>query len=524
MALSFSGGTTLLTSAATSVKRYLLDSWWERITQFATLDRHQMHGYQVEGTEFIKANPFAACFVDLGLGKTIMTLTAIVDIFWSDPRIKKVLIIAPLKVANMTWPDEIKNWYHTCHLDFSVLTGDEHDRLRALRAKAKIYIINRENVGWLVDQVGKRWDFDMVVIDEAANFKDSTTTRFKALARVRPRIRRLVELTATPVSESYLGIFAMYFLLDRGERFGRSFQNYKDEYFKENRYSRRIEIRKESPERITEAISDITLVMEAKDYLKLEPTRFIDVQVQLSKEEQARYKEMADTAMIEVLNEVGEATLIEADTAATLTGKLLQMASGFIYETKRVFADETEEKVKVVRTPHILHNHKLDALDCILDDMKEQGERVVVVYHFKPSLERLMKRYKHGKVMDKEGRLVSDWNAGKIDLLFIHAQSAGHGLNMQKGGRVMVFFDIPWSLDLYLQVIGRLARQGQLYQVLVYHLMAKGTDDHRVVERLREKRDTQDWLFDRLKKLAAKRKREMLKRIAALADGDDDEI
>ena len=302
MALSFSGGITSLTSAATSVKRYLLDSWWERITQFATLDRHHMHDYQVEGTEFIKANPFCAAFVDLGLGKTIMTLTAIVDIFWSDPRIKKVLVIAPLKVANMTWPDEIRNWYHTCHLDYAVLTGDEHERLRGLRAKAKIYIINRENVAWLVAQLGKRWDFDMVVIDEAANFKDPTTARFKALAKVRPRIRRL-ELTATPVSESYLGLFAMVFLLDRGQRFGRSYQGYKDEYFKENRYSRRIEIRKESPERITDAISDITLVMEAKDYLELQPTRFIDVQVQLSKEEQARYKEMAETAMIEVLDE-----------------------------------------------------------------------------------------------------------------------------------------------------------------------------------------------------------------------------
>ncbi|QFG04469.1 DNA helicase [Aeromonas phage vB_AhyS-A18P4] len=517
----YSGGTTSLPSVVTS-NRSVLDLWWERITAEATLDREQMHDYQVEGADFIKANPYCACFVDLGLGKTVMSLTAITDLLWSDPRIKKVLVIAPLKVANMTWPDEIRNWYHTCHLDYAVLTGDEASRLHGLRQKVKIYIINRENVEWLVNTVGRRWDFDMVVIDEAANFKDSTTNRFKALAKVRPRIRRVVELTATPVSESYLGLFAMIFLLDRGERFGRKFQDYKDEYFKENRYSRRVEIRKDSPERITDLISDITLVMEAKDYLDLQPTRFIDVQVPLSAKEQARYKEMADTAMIEVLDEAGEATLIEAETAATLTGKLLQMASGFIYETKRVFADELEERVKVVRTPHILHDHKLERLDGILDDMREQNERVVVVYHFKPSLERLMKRYPKARVMDKEGRLVKDWNEGKIDLLFLHAQSAGHGLNMQKGGRVMVFFDLPWSLDLYLQVIGRLARQGQLYQVLVYHLIAKGTDDGRVVERLREKRDTQDWLFARLKRLAAKRKREMLKRIAALAEEDDD--
>ena len=168
-----------------------------------------MHDYQVEGADFIKANPYCACFVDLGLGKTVMSLTAITDLLWSDPRIKKVLVIAPLKVANMTWPDEIRNWYHTCHLDYAVLTGDEASRLHGLRQKVKIYIINRENVEWLVNTVGRRWDFDMVVIDEAANFKDSTTNRFKALAKVRPRIRRVVELTATTVSESYLGLFAM---------------------------------------------------------------------------------------------------------------------------------------------------------------------------------------------------------------------------------------------------------------------------------------------------------------------------
>lgn len=516
-----SGGTTLQTSAARS-DRFVLDAWWERITADATLDRDDMHDYQVEGTDFIKDNDYCGCYVDLGLGKTIMSLTAITDILFEESRIKKVLIIAPLKVANMTWPDEIRNWKHICHLSFVKLTGDETQRLRGLHTKAKIYIINRENVEWLVNLLERRWDFDMVVIDEASNFKDSTSNRFKALAKVRPRIRRLVELTATPISESYLGIFAQMYLLDRGKRFGNKFQEFKDEYFKENRYSRRVEIRKDSPERITDLISDITLVMEAKDYLPAVPTRFIDVQVQLSKEDQTRYRSMADNAILEVLDEAGNETMIEAKTAASLIGKLLQMASGFIYETKNVFADEDEEKVKVERKAHILHNHKLEALDRILDDMKEQGERVVVVYHYKPSLDRLMKRYKKGVVMDKEGALVKDWNAGKIDLLFIHAQSAGHGLNMQKGGRVMVFFDLTWSLELYLQVIGRLARQGQLYQVLVYHLIAKGTDDMRVVERLREKRDTQDWLFDRLKRLKAKRRRLELKRLEALAEEDDD--
>lgn len=504
--------------------RYPLDSWWYRISDSTTLDRHNMHRYQEMGCEFMKRNKFCAAFVDLGLGKTVMTLTAIVDLMWSDSRIKKSLVIAPLKVANMTWPDEIHNWAHLCHLEYAVMTGDETSRLSALRTKAQVYIINRENVEWLVNVMGTRWDFDLVVIDEASNFKDSSTKRFKALAKVRPRIRRLIELTATPVSESYLGLFAMMFLLDRGERFGRSFQGYKDEYFKENRYSRRIEIRKDSPERITELISDISLVMEAKDYLDLQPTRTIDLTVPLSKAERERYQEMANNAMIEVVDEAGDATIIEAETAATLTGKLLQMASGFIYETRREFADEAEERVKVVRVPHILHNHKLERLDGLLDDMREQGERVVVVYHFKPSLERLMARYPKAKVMDKEGRLVKDWNEGKIDLLFIHAQSAGHGLNMQKGGRVMVFFDIPWSLELYLQVIGRLARQGQTRQVLVYHLVAAGTDDIRVVERLKEKRDTQDWLFDRLKKLADKRRREERKQALALAMADDDEI
>lgn len=490
----------------------LFESWRSRKHRNVTLTQDQMHDYQVMAVDFILDNPFCALFIDLGLGKTIISLTALREITLLDPDIKKVLVIAPLKVANRTWPDEVQNWDHTCTLEYSVITGDEQARKRAMHSSAELHIINRENVEWLVQQWRAKWPYQMVIIDESSSFKDHTTKRFKALANVRRYIKRLVELTATPAAESYVHLFAQIYLLDEGKRFGKHITHYKERYFTENKYSRKLDLRPGAKEVITRKIHDICMVMKAQDYLDMKEPVHIEVPVVLSDKEMARYKTMEEDYLIEVVDDLDGETIIEAETAAILAGKLLQMASGFIYDSRKELGPNGN--VKAVRTAHHLHDHKMDALEALVENLQEQGENIMIVYHFIPSLTRLQKRFPKGVVMDKAGDAVTPWNKGKIPILFVHAQSAGHGLNLQKGGRAMIFFDIPWSLELYLQVIGRINRQGQERQVLLYHLVAKGTADQKVVLRLKEKRDTQDWLLRRITYLRRKRQ----KRLRELAE------
>ena len=333
--------------------------------------------------------------------------------------------------------------------------------------------------------------------------KDHTTKRFKALANVRRYIKRLVELTATPAAESYVHLFAQIYLLDQGERLGKTVTSYREKYFTQNRRSMKWDLRPGAKEEITSKIQDICLVMKAEDYLDMKQPQHIESPVYLSDAEMSRYNAMEEDFLTEVIQEDGESLVIEAETAATLASKLLQMASGFIYHSERELVNG---KPKLNRTAHQLHDHKMDALEALLEQL--DGENVMIVYHFKPTLERLLARFPEAVAMDKSGDAVTPWNKGKIKKLLVHPQSAGHGLNLQKGGRVMIFYDIPWSLETYQQVIGRLHRQGQTRQVLLYHLVAKGTADEKVVVRLKEKRDTQEWLFQRLKRLARKRQKE----------------
>ncbi|QVW27898.1 putative ATP-dependent helicase [Aeromonas phage BUCT552] len=490
------------------------ERWRRECRQWVELTPDDMHDYQNMAKQFILDTPWCALFIGLGLGKTVISASAAIELLFDDV-VKRVLVIAPLKVANRTWPDEFKTWSHLCTTEISLLTGDELQRKRAMRSRAPVHIINRENIEWLALQYKSKWPYDMVIIDESSSFKSHTSNRFKALKNVRRYIKRMVQLTATPVSESYMALFSQIYLLDGGERFGRFVTKFQQNYFNQNVYSRKFTLREGADKEIMKKISDICLVMESKDYLDMKEAKIMDIPVQLTKAQQEQYKEMSRDSMMEVILENGGSTIIEAETAAALTGKLLQMASGFIYETTKRLVEKPngEDQIVIDRKAHILHNQKLDKLEALVEDLHEQGENIVVVYHFKPSLERLMKRFPKGVVMDKAGNMVTTWNKGKIPLLFIHAQSAGHGLNMQKGGRVMVFYDIPWSLELYLQVIGRLDRQGQKRQVLVYHLVATGTDDSKVVVRLREKRDTQDWLFRRLRAMQKKRRRELLRAV-----------
>lgn len=477
-----------------------------------TLDREQMHDYQaVKAYNFVMEHPFCALFIDMGLGKTIIMLTVIVDLLMSF-QAKKVLIIAPRRVANKTWPDEIANWSHTCMFNYQVISGSVKEREQQTRSSASIHIISRDNVEWLVMHHKAKWPYDMVVIDESSSFKDHTSNRFKALRNIRRYITRLVELTATPAAEGYEGIFAQIFLLDEGERFTKWITRYRENYFVDNRYSRKLKLRSGAKEQITEKISDICLVMRAEEYLDMMPVIYTDRRVEMTVQQSKDYIKLQEDLFMTVENEWLQEVAIEAETAAALSQKLLQLCSGVVYHS---YLDGINDKGNPIRHRDVyeLHEAKLDMLEEIIAET--QGQNVLVGYHFTSSLDRIKKRFPKAVQMDKEGECVTKWNAGKIPLLLAHPQSAGHGLNLQKGGHIIVFYDIPWSLELYMQFIGRLHRQGQKKPVNVIHLVAEGqkrnkktgvvepmeTLDSGVVAALKAKEDSQEWLLQEIMKI-----------------------
>jgi hypothetical protein len=507
-----------------------------------------LHKYQLMAVDFLMANPFSALFIDLGLGKSVISLTTIMRLVANMDLKGYVLVIAPVRVANETWPTEIGLWEHTAPLSYMHIRDDElvnyvnnagaaerklateelkrkveradYTRQRKLktdervenarrqaarravreqmkRSRATVHLINREQVEFLVDAWGRDWPYKTVFIDESSSLKDHKTNRFKALARVRPLMTRMHQLTATPAAETYMHLFAQIYLLDLGARFGKHITKFQAKYFDYNQWSRTYKIRPGAEDEIAQKISDITLTMKAEDYLDLKkPVMLID-KVKLTQDEVQMYETMVTESVIELPNGVE----IEAETAAALSQKLLQMSSGVLYDTKLV-ADEWGD-LKPVRTVHHIHDHKIDKLRLIVEE--SEGEPLLVSYHFDSSKDRLLKAFPKAVVMDKKGDLIKDWNKGKIPMLLIHPQSGGHGLNLQHGGRRIVFFDIPWSLELYLQLIGRLARQGQKFIVFVHHLVAEGTLDLDVVSCLGVKEDAQEYLFTLLKKLQRNR-------------------
>lgn len=517
-----------------------------------TLRRDQMHGYQREGYNFLKLNPFSALFIDMGLGKTVTSLTLIVDLILSF-EVEKVLVIGPLKVATDTWPNEIRNWEHTAVLNFEVIRCDDDDpevkeaaanarrkarleglgeeqvhkrikdavndtkervRRRKVFSNAGVHIINREQLEWLVNLHGRKWPYRTVIIDESSSFKDIQTHRFKSLAKVRREeglITRMHLLTATPAAETYEHLFAQIYLLDLGQRFGKYITHFRDSYFTYNKYSRKYKLRPGCEEIILEKIKDICLVMKAEDYLDVDHPTIAPRMVTLAPDQMALYKQMEEESYVQL----ADGTEIEAETAAALSAKLLQMASGVLYETYMLEDWDTEDFKKVKRV-HELHTHKIDTLREIVEEAN--GAPMLVAYHFQSSLARLRKAFPKAVVMDPAGKCLKDWNAGKIKMLLIHPQSAGHGLNMQKGGHNLVFFDLPWSLECYLQTIGRLARQGQKFHVVVQVLLSIGTLDEYVFKMLNAKKDAQDMLFTLLKRMIKKAKKEREKREALLLE------
>lgn len=496
------------------------NDWWEKRRQHLMLRPSDLHDYQRKGIQFMMDNPACGLFVDLGMGKTVMSLTAATNRL-KDGEAKKVLIVAPLKVANRTWPDEFKVWSHFCCWDYSLLTGDEEDRTAAMKSKAPIHIINIDKIAWLVMQWKSKWPYDMVIIDESDCVKDTTTTRFKAMKSIRKYTKYWIEMTATPAAESYLDLFAQIYLIDMGRRLGKNVTNFREKYATQNKWTKRWSMREGAEKALVDRIADVSMVMLAKDYLKIKEPAFSTIPVFLDDNQINLYRKMEETMIVEVVGEDGEMVEVEAETAAALTSKLLQLASGVLYNTRDVMVDGA---LKRHRDVYRIHDHKLDALEALVETAQAERETLLVVYHFKSSLDRLTARFPQAVVMDKAGDAVTPWNQGKIPILLVHPQSAGHGLNLQKGGHVMVFFDIPWSLRAYKQVIGRLARQGQKFVVRVYHLIAMGTADELVLERLKEKNDTQDWLFERIKKIRDRIRAKLRRARLSQIEIEDDEL
>ena len=444
------------------------------------------HDYQTYAIKHILTHEQAALLLDMGLGKTVITLTALEYLMYQKFEIRKPLIIAPLRVARDTWPVEIQKWDHLEGMTWSVITGTAQERLAALRKKADIYIINRENVQWLVEQSGMPFDYDMLVIDELSSFKSWQAKRFKALMKVRPFVKRVVGLTGTPSSNGLMDLFAEFRLLDKGERLGRFIGQYRNAFFTPDRMNGPIVYSYRplpgAEEEIYRRIGDITISMKACGHLKMPELITTNYEVSMSPAEKVVYEEMKQDLILSLPD--GEVT---AANAAVLTGKLLQLASGAIYT----------DDGSTVR----IHDRKLDALEDIIEGMN--GRPLLVGYWFKHDYDRIAQRLTETGIpferLDSEASL-KRWNAGKILVGLAHPASTGHGLSLQEGGNTICWFSPTWSLELYQQMNARLFRQGQKAEtVVITHIMTKGTVDARVLKALAEKDRIQEALIDAVK-------------------------
>lgn len=443
--------------------------------------KYNPHDYQSYATNFILEHPVVAIFLDMGLGKSVITLTAIHSLCLDSFEVSKVLVIAPLRVARDTWPAEIEKWDHLRGLTYSVAVGTEVERKAALQQDVCVYIINRENVQWLVEESGLPFDYDMVVIDELSSFKSYQAKRFRSLLKVRPRVRRIVGLTGTPSSNGLMDLWAQFRLLDLGKRLGRYITHFRNAYFQPDKRNGMVVFSYKplpgAEEAIYNAISDITISMKATDHIKMPECIMNEVTVTLSLKERKIYDAMKADLVVSLGDDE-----IDASNAAALANKLSQMANGAVYgEDKRVFS---------------IHDKKLDALEDIIE--AANGKPVLVAYWFKHDLERIQKRFQVREI--KNSRDITDWNNGDIPIAVIHPASAGHGLNLQAGGSTLVWFGLTWSLELYQQTNARLWRQGQSADtVVIHHIVAKDTIDERIMAALHKKNETQTALIDAVK-------------------------
>lgn len=443
--------------------------------------RYRPHDYQQYATRFILEHPIAAVFLQMGLGKSVITLTAIWELALERFEIRRALVIAPLRVARDTWPAEIEKWDHLRGLTYSVAVGTEAERLAALKRDALIHIINRENVPWLIEQSGAPLGYDMVVIDELSSFKNHRAKRYRALMRVRPRISRVVGLTGTPTGNGLMDLWAEFRLLDMGRRLGKFITPYREAFFLPDKCSaQQVFSWKPKPgaeDEIYRRISDITISMKSADFLRMPEYLSNRVPVKLSKAERDTYERLRRELVISLKGEE-----IDAASAAALSGKLCQLANGAIYT-----ADG-----HTIR----FHDRKLDALEDLIEGAN--GSPVLVAYWFRHDLERIRERFSVREI--RESRDITDWNAGRIPVAVIHPASAGHGLNLQAGGNTLIWFGLTWSLELYQQTNARLWRQGQKADtVVIHHIIAEGTIDERILYALEQKETTQAALMNAVK-------------------------
>lgn len=460
-----------------------------------TLGINDLHDYQKRGVNHILDNPYCALFLECGLGKTVTTLTAIKELM-DACIITNALVVAPKKVTQVTWTDEIKNWAHLQDLTISVIDGDVKHRRAAMAKKADIYAVSRDNIVWLVTEYGGiKLPFDMVVIDELSSFKNPASKRFRAMKRVRKFIPRVVGLTGTPSPNGLIDLFAQMYLIDEGERLGKTITGYRDRFFRPDKRNGDIvytyalkQPADETEKQISDLISDITISMTAEDYLKMPDKIMLFDTVELPRKVYENYQDFEQEQVLELIN---SDEMITAASAAALSNKLQQYANGAIYDADR-------------NVKHI-HGEKLEKLQEIVE--AANGAPVLVAYSFIHDLDRIMnalKEYKPVKLEKPEH--IAQWNDGKIQVLVTHPASAGHGLNLQKGGNILVWFGNTWSLELYMQFNARLYRQGQTKPVYIHHIVSKGTVDEKIIKALSGKKETQDGLMQSIKELMEKYK------------------
>ena len=448
--------------------------------------KYKPHEYQKYAIQFIETKPISAIFLDMGLGKTSITLSAIFNLLFDYFLVHKVLVIAPLRVGRDTWPTELSKWDHLSDLKCAVAIGSVEDRTKALKSKADIYIINRENVTWLVEESGIDFNFDMVVIDELSSFKNGKAKRFKSLMKVRPRVNRVVGLTGTPASNGLMDLWAEFRVLDFGKRLGRFITAYRQSYFTPDKRNGNVVFSYKplpfAEGEIYKRIEDITISMKAKDFIPMPELVTSEFKVYLSRDERDTYNRLSSELVLSLPE--GEVTAVNA---AVLSSKLSQLANGAIY--------------KDAGGVECFHDRKLDALEDIIE--AANGKPLLVAYWFQHDLTRIVERMKRIKVnysVIKSQESIRKWNKGEIQVGLIHPASAGHGLNLQDGGSTLVWFGLTWSLELYLQTIARIWRQGQSSStVVIQHIVTDNTIDENILKSLLKKEKTQEALIRAVK-------------------------
>ena len=440
--------------------------------------KYKAHDYQQYATEFVLEHPYCGLILDMGLGKSVITLTALWDLILDSFDCGRVLVVAPKRVAEDTWPKELAKWDHLKGLTYSLVMGSEKERRLALSKRAFLYIINRENVSWLVENY--RWDFDTLVIDELSSFKSAKAQRFRALKKVRPLIKRVIGLTGTPSPNTLIDLWPQIYLLDMGQRLGRFVTHYRERFFVPDKRNREMvysyKPREGSEQKIYDLIGDICISMKAADHLQMPELISNRVEVKLNQHERRLYDTLRKDMVLQLKD--GE---IDAVNAAALSGKLLQMAGGAVYDSEG-------------RTLRI-HDRKLDVLEDLIE--AANGKPLLVAYWYKHERDRIQQRFQVREILTTKD--IDDWNAGRIPVALMHPASVGHGINLQQGGSTLVWFGLTWSLELYQQTNARLWRQGQKNAVVIQHLVTTGTHDEDVMRALERKNMGQAALIEAVK-------------------------